>query len=193
MIIIVDGYNVLKQVHYAGEISQADRTHFIATLRLYGKRKKHTIILVFDGGGYEWPFKEVFPGITVVYSGYQESADDYIKELLQEKRSLDVLVVTSDYDVNTYAQDLNIPSIESVAFWSLVMSAVQPSKEKGPSAKSPLIKLTNTVNQELDDLMSQVVGEFVVEHRQSASRWAEPKGKKSSKHEKRLHAILKKL
>ncbi len=47
MVIVIDGYNVLKQLHDE-IVSSEERSRYITTLKRYAKKKTHTIILVFD-------------------------------------------------------------------------------------------------------------------------------------------------
>ena len=88
MIIVVDAYNLLRSVPpYKKTITDKERMQFIAQLSAYGRRKGHKIVIVFDGGPHEWPFKENMKVVTVVYSGIHESADDYIKEYIEAHRT----------------------------------------------------------------------------------------------------------
>lgn len=80
MIIIVDGYNVLRGVLDGREASEQARNQFLAQLGRYARRKKHKIILIFDGGSSPMPEKTEQHGINLVYSGYIDTADDLIKK-----------------------------------------------------------------------------------------------------------------
>ncbi len=59
MIILIDGYNVLKQVYPSTQISEAQRQQFINQLRSYGKIKQHKVVLVFDAGPFDRPTKNI--------------------------------------------------------------------------------------------------------------------------------------
>src|SRR5437870_4731380 len=97
MIIIVDAYNLLHAISSSKKaMTDKERAKFITLLGSYGKAKGHKMVIVFDGGPYEWPFKENTKRVCVVYSGMHESADDYIKQYLQEHRAKDLLLVSSD-------------------------------------------------------------------------------------------------
>ena len=121
MIIVVDAYNLLRSIPpYKKNISDKERAHFIAQLSAYGRRKGHKIVIVFDGGSHEWPFKEHLKVATVVYSGIHESADDYIKVYIESHHTKDLLLVSSDAELNQWAERLNIPSIDSPAFYDLL-------------------------------------------------------------------------
>src|SRR6266404_6481136 len=120
MIIVVDAYNLLRSVPpYKKTVTDKERAQFIAKLSLYGRRKGHKIVIVFDGGPHEWPFKENMKTVVVVYSGIHESADDYIKEYIDAHHTKDLLLVSSDAELNRWAERLNIPSIDSATFFQL--------------------------------------------------------------------------
>src|SRR5258708_757099 len=124
MIIIVDGYNVLRGVLDGREASEQARNHFLAQLGRYAKRKKHKIILIFDGGSSPMPFVSDHHGVTVVYSGYVDTADDLIKIKLTELQGKDVLLVSSDRELNSWAAKYDMPSIEAADFYELLQSAL---------------------------------------------------------------------
>lgn len=121
MIIVVDAYNLLRSVPpYKKTITDKERAQFITQLSAYGRRKGHKMVIVFDGGPHEWPFKEGKKTVTIVYSGIHESADDYIKEYIETYRAKDLLLVSSDSELNHWAGRLNIPSIDSSSFYQLL-------------------------------------------------------------------------
>ena len=141
MIIIVDAYNLLRSIPpYKKTVTDQERARFIAQLGAYGRRKGHKMVIVFDGGPHEWPFKENRKTMTIVYSGIHESADDYIKEYLEAHHAKDLLLVSSDSELNRWSARLNIPSIDSIAFAQLLyqeLSVKQSIVEK----ESVVIKL----------------------------------------------------
>lgn len=134
MIIIVDAYNLLRSVPpYKKTITDQERVQFITRLGTYGRRKGHKMVIVFDGGPYEWPFKENRKTVSIVYSGIHESADDYIKEYVEAHQAKDLLLVSSDSELNRWSARLNIPSIDSTAFYQLLyqeLSVKQSIAEK---------------------------------------------------------------
>ena len=99
MHIIIDGYNVLKQVLHSGKISDMQRRAFINMLGKYGEKKNHRIVVVFDGGPDTWPTQQRDHGVTIIYSGIKKSADDLIKDLLNQKHH-NLLVITWDNEIN---------------------------------------------------------------------------------------------
>lgn len=155
MIIVVDAYNLLRSVPpYKKNITDKERTHFIAQLSAYGRRKGHKMVIVFDGGPHEWPFKENMKVVTVVYSGIHESADDYIKEYIDAHRMKDLLLVSSDAELNRWAERLNIPSIDSGAFAQLIHQELSRSCAAA-NTQHEVVKLHHDDLSYIDELMQQ--------------------------------------
>lgn len=155
MILVVDGYNVLKQVLMGRQITQAERMVFIAQLGKYGRIKHHEIILVFDGGPSDWVFKERISGVLVVYPGPSQTADDYIKQYLAKRRSDDMMLVSNDRELKQRASQLSIPSIEAIYFYKLVQGTLQEVVSEHKMPNGGLVKLTEDENPELDQIMQE--------------------------------------
>jgi predicted RNA-binding protein with PIN domain len=153
MIIVVDAYNLLRAVPpYKKTITDQERARFIAQLGAYGRRKGHKVVIVFDGGPHEWPFRENMKTVQVVYSGIHESADDYIKEYIDAHRAKDLLLVSSDSELNRFAAQLNIPSIDSLSFNQLVHEAFRTT-ESMHKKTDVVVKLAHDNVVDIDALM----------------------------------------
>ena len=176
MIILVDAYNLLRATPpYKKTITEKERAQFIARLSAYGRSKGHKIVIVFDGGPHEWPFKESMKVVQIVYSGMHESADDYIKEYIEAHKAKDLLLVSSDSELNRYAQQRNIPSIDSATFAQLLyessttkksfntqqheITKLVQDKEFGADAQEMLDRLmtqaSRNVSEKSEDLVSE--------------------------------------
>jgi predicted RNA-binding protein with PIN domain len=104
MVLLIDGYNILKQITDARFISQQERESFISKLEVYAHRKRHHITLVFDGGEFFKPaYFKISPLMTIVYSGEDRKADDVLKQLVAKQYADNTLLVTSDYEICKYA------------------------------------------------------------------------------------------
>lgn len=158
MIIVIDAYNLLHSLNlYAKKITEQARNRFITQLGKYGKHKGNKIVLVFDGGQSDWPYQEQVHGVCVVYSGVQESADDYIKEYLTKQRSKDLLLVSSDSELRNYAVRLGISVLRVHEFWPIMqetMLQAQPSDRKAAAQSAP-VKMIESNSAEIDKLMVQ--------------------------------------
>jgi predicted RNA-binding protein with PIN domain len=150
------------------------------------------MVFVFDGGPHEWPFKENTKKVMVVYSGIHDSADDYIKEYLEEHRSKDLLLVSSDNELNRFAARLTIPSIDSAAFYELVHQEL--SIKQSPSVRLPqdqLVKIADNTTDDIDALMMQASKNVPIKSEDFVHD--KKREKKSNPIDKNERSLLKKL
>ena len=105
-------------------------------------RAKKTIPLplVFDGGPDTWTTQEKDHGITVIYSGIKQSADDVIKKLLLAKK-FGVLLVSSDNDLKANAIRLGIASMNADDFYNLVKNELSQKETDAAIRVMSLLKL----------------------------------------------------
>ena len=156
MLLLLDGYNILKKMRQSSYITDSERQKFIKQLNNYAHQKKLSLILVFDGGPYSWPMHEkISTWLEVVYSGSNESADDYIKNYMDNHKNVDILLVSSDRELVTHARHNSNLSLDSHDFSQLLHSMESPSQDT-QSSKKQAHKLTTTKNKELDMLMEQL-------------------------------------
>ncbi|TET33396.1 hypothetical protein E3J61_04070 [Candidatus Dependentiae bacterium] len=130
MILIIDGYNLLKHIDPHHDISEHERTVFLHQLKRYARRKKHKIVLVFDGGPYQWPHKELVNGIKVIYSGERDTADTVIMRYIADHKTQDLLLISSDHELNLFASKYDIASIGSDDFYPLFKQGIQEYPEE---------------------------------------------------------------
>jgi predicted RNA-binding protein with PIN domain len=159
VIIVIDGYNLLKQVLHSGIINDYERDRFIRQLSRYVRKKNHKVILVFDAGPFDRSTKEHFDSVCVVYSGLQMTADDYIREYVERNKGADMLLVTSDRELRLHARQASVESMPPDEFYDLIRSTLAAEKNASKySSKTELIKTTESTNPELDALMLDVIG-----------------------------------
>lgn len=189
--IIIDAYNLLKQIIKSSVASERERTAFIEDIVLYAKKKNSEILLVFDGGSSPKPEGFNKNGIRIVYSGYHQSADDYIKEYIIKNNRKHLILVSSDRALYTTASRYRVTTIDSLAFYDLMQEefakkpklAVKKTNEKA-------IKLHDDDNAELDALM--YASDYVLlKDETTANNPVKSTG--ISKEEKKLLRIVKKL
>ena len=125
MILLIDAYNVLKQLKPSVQISERERKSFIEQLGQYAKKKQHKIVLVFDGGPYDRATQERIAGLYIVYSGALETADAYIKRYLKEHKSLDILLISSDNELRSTAARFNIESMRAPDFYKIMLVEIR--------------------------------------------------------------------
>ncbi len=151
MHIIIDGYNILKQILPQQEIGLQQRRAFTNMLGKYAAKKNHTITLVFDGGPTTWSSQEKDHGITVIYSGAKQSADDVIKKLLPVKK-YGVLLVSSDNELKGAAARSEIVSIDALEFYTRVKEEL--ACEVHDAVPHIFTKTSATAEAWLDELMT---------------------------------------
>ena len=85
MILVIDGYNVLKKQLGTVYASENQREQFIKKLCRYAHKKTYHTKLIFDGGMSLSPetFNPSSSKMKVLYVGKNKSADDYIKGYLE--------------------------------------------------------------------------------------------------------------
>ncbi len=100
MIIIVDGYNLLKQLYPNNkENLELHKKTLFRKLGVYKKIKQGTIkeiIVVLDGGSLVHAIREVHHGVTVLEAGYKRSADDWIIEYVDRYKTQEITIVSMD-------------------------------------------------------------------------------------------------
>ncbi len=196
MILVIDAYNMLKQLVPERDISQSQRTQFITILKRYVQRKKHAIILVFDGGSYQWLHKEQYGNIQVIYSGLQQTADDYISYYLTEHQYKDMLLVSADHELTGLAATLSIPSIDPMDFYTLIQQTLL-SDDKQELYEGILVKMHHTAaHEDIDSVMEQASRVVPIKHADKMIQLQHhiiAGSQKGSKIERKLLQILKKL
>lgn len=189
MHIIIDGYNVLKQVIESIQVSERQRRAFIALLGKYADRKKHSISVVFDGGPTTWPSQEKDHGITIIYSGTKQNADEVIKKMLQA-RPHGILLVSSDNEIKQAAARTGAQSINAPDFYKLVKEELAPKKDD--VFADILIKTSDTAEAWVDELMRSDKQKMYKEDTEHESKRTSP-SQKLSKKDRALAQKIKKL
>lgn len=199
MIIVIDGYNVLKQSVTAHACSDRQRAVFLSQLGVYVVRKNHTVVVVFDGGPHEWPSREHKAGVQVVYSGARHSADDYICDYIRENKHKEILLVSSDGMLNSVANEAGVPSIDSHSFYALLMQALYERKSDltrksaGKQIDNQLVKLHHDIPSEVDKYMEEATRTVAHKEQDEPVADVELVRNKLARKDRRLLQILKKL
>lgn len=157
MIIVVDGYNVLKKIH-GPEISETQRSAFVNLLGRYLKKRQHKIVVMFDGGPFYYPSTEKQKGVTVWYSGQKQSADDLIISYAQEHHTKELLVVTLDGQLCAKVGESRVETVDPNFFYERVRSVCDPEKRGTLSENDEVNKLSEENDEELDQLMYEAAG-----------------------------------
>ena len=189
MHIIIDGYNILKQIIHSRDISLAQRRAFVNLLGKYGAKKNHTITIVFDGGPSNWPTAEKDHGITVIYSGTSKSADDVIADYIAH-RAYNFLVVSSDNQIKKLAHAQDLTTLDSLSFYAILKEEFESKKEKESDAA--LIKTSKEENPIIDSLMHEY-SRVIIKSEETIENKRKSSGNKLSKKERIYVQKIKKL
>lgn len=190
MIIVIDAYNVLKQALSTTHIADQAKQRFVKQLSIYAKKKGHTIIVVFDGGPYEWADKERVQGILLVHSGMHESADDWIKKYVAQHKTYDILVVSTDRELGMHVHRAGVQTLDAMDFHSLLQECLQ--QPHAQTKEQELVKIAEHENPELDQLMQEAAS-TVPTKAEDVGKVRERKARQISKQERKIAQKIKKL
>ena len=185
MIIIIDAYNLLKQLHDNQLITDDQRASFLKQMKKYADHKKHTILVVFDGGPFDWTHSYKEGRMKVFYSGRHETADQVIEQYLDDHQTKDILLVSSDHELCLYASQLKIPSIGSSDFYAIITQKEEPEVIRQ-------VEHISADSLDLDTLMEQASKQIPIKQEDYAVPIPKPSAK-ASKRERKLWQKLKKL
>lgn len=193
MHIVIDGYNLLKSLFKSGEVSEKERNWFHAQVASYAKKKQHAISLVYDGGSFDRPTEQKKGLVTTVYSGWRSTADDVIKLMIDEKEHHDMLVVTTDNQLSSYAVRGGVPTMRVADFYAVMKSdGSSPVEFIGYKRVSGVAQKNDQheSSAELDALMQE--GASILQYKEEGKQ-KEQLGQTTSKKERLAQKILKKL
>lgn len=119
--LLIDGYNLIRQsesLRAQDDVAlEMGREALLVRLRQYKRFRGHRITVVFDAGSKPLLAEEHIQekGIKVIYSGQGETADSVIKRVCR-KEGRNLLVVTSDRELASYAERFGSVTMDSDEF-----------------------------------------------------------------------------
>ena len=193
MILIIDGYNVLR-MWYNYIVSEHERTIFINQLKKYAIKKKLKIVLVFDGGIMPWSEESSSKTLKVIYVGKNVTADEYIEKYIKKNQNKELLVVSSDHQIQNYAKEYNIESVDAELFLKFFDKTFHKIDSRDKKQKNIVVKMHQEKMPDLDRLMSEAYvssecGPDSFKKKMECKNVSE----KLSKKEKKLKRLLEKL
>ncbi len=135
MHILIDGYNLIRQSvslkRFERQSLEAGRNALIEWLSDYRKQKDHSITVVFDGweNGQPQEERDYSSGIFIIYSSRGVKADDVLKRIMAATDE-EILVVSSDREIASYATRRGKAALSSSEFESIVSSQSSTSADK---------------------------------------------------------------
>lgn len=192
MIILIDGYNLLKQRFSGTYIEDRVVDQFVRQLGAYRKKRGHSVVVVFDGGTMPWPEQRHKHDITIVFAGYKRTADDYIKDYIAEHHKTELLLISSDRELNNWASRHDIVSMNSLDFFVILKEtlAVETQNKK---PVSELIKTTESSSEYLDEIMRESSMNVQVKEDNAHKVLRSKRSQKLAKHEQLLRKKIDKL
>ena len=139
MHIIIDGYNLIRQsdaFRRFEKVSLEEGRHaLLQSLSLYRKQTGHPVTVVFDAweSGSPEVERDRYGGVAVLYSRRGQTADDLIKQMVQNRRE-EMVVVTSDRDIADFAFRRGATAISSPEFELRLQEAKTRSAQAGGGA-----------------------------------------------------------
>ncbi len=137
MDIIIDGYNVIFKISELGYIAEKCdietlRNRFLTLLEQYKEKRKHKLIVVFDGQGAGNSYETRAAGIDVVFSREGLDADEEIKRMVSGSvNPRHTTVITSDRDIEQYVKKYGCKVVEPSAFYRDIKKKVEHIQSTG--------------------------------------------------------------
>jgi predicted RNA-binding protein with PIN domain len=204
MVVVIDGYNLLKQVWPGIKTSmEKQREHFIAELSYFKKQKPDIseIVVVFDAGPMTHATREIKKGIVVVFSGIKSSADDWIIHFVERNKIKEILVVTLDRELAKSCKSHGADVLGVFDFYEILQHNLMEKASQGQEIRlaTDFEKYENrgaTANNTALDLLMQQASINVPlkkDDKNYSRTTPRNKGYTPSKKEKMLDKKLKKL
>ena len=195
MIIVIDGYNLLKLLH-GKETDDVHKRSFISLMGRYIKRRNHKVIVVFDAGPCRYPMHEKYHGIQVIYSGEYKTADDVIIQFVDENKQKEMLVVTRDREIISAIKGFDKEAMNPMDFYKTVQNVFEMSQKKKRAQYGDVKKTSEDSTDDLDSLMieaSMMKDVYSHSDEDDIIDYHKPKGNASSKKNKKFQKIVDKL
>lgn len=157
MILIIDGYNLLKQLFpKKKDLLDKQRKQLVKQLAFYKSKKNNIkeIILVFDGGLDKHATREISNGIVIIFSGQKNSADEWIENHIKKNKEKEFLLVTMDRELIKNCHKYGCDAIDGPDFYKILQETLLDKIEE-KSKQSNNIKKYN-INNENEQPLSQI-------------------------------------
>jgi uncharacterized protein len=130
MPILIDGHNLIGQIHHIHLSAPDDESQLVLLLRRYAARKRgRRIVVVFDGGVYGHTQNLNGYGVECHFAKSPKDADKELIQRLHTLRHRDTWrIVTSDRVVATEAHACGIPVESSQSFAQKLLVQDTPSR-----------------------------------------------------------------
>ena len=207
MILIIDGYNLLKHIYprVKGKLGK-QRDELIRQLSFYKKKRSDgikDIVIVFDGGQWGKATREIINGVVVVFSGQNRSADDWIVDYSERNSGREMMLVSRDRELIKLCREYNVEPFGVSDFYDLLQNALleEVKSDLSVSSSSDFVEKYDkeSANEDIDsealDILMAQTSFHDYEKEDSFLEGHAKKGKSRmlSKKEKKLIKKIKKL
>ena len=149
---IIDGNNLIGSSPDISLEESGARQKVLHIVRKFQQNRNNKVIVVFDGkpdGATH--HQELGPKFQIIYPQYGESADDEIKRILDSYSDFrDVVLVTSDRELKSFARRLGARTVNSIEFYFRLKREYRETDKKEESLKRIETRLSD---QEVDQWM----------------------------------------
>lgn len=134
MIVVIDGYNLLRSI-FSKERGKLDRQRkeLVEQLGFYKKQRAEKIkeiVLVFDGGHSTRATREIRHGVTVVFSGQRQDADQWIIDFVERKVGHEIMLVSRDRELGEKCKKMGAEVIKVLDFYKIMQERLLEKAER---------------------------------------------------------------
>jgi len=153
--LIIDAYNILKQVASNLYITHGERAKFITQIVAYAEKRNIDIVVVFDGApsDEQW-LSEHRHRVTIVYAGHGIQADTFIQKYVAKYQEHELLLVSTDRALCRWVAHYKVHSIDALAFY-VMLRQTQHVESPKQQADGKAVKLDANSPADLDALMEE--------------------------------------
>lgn len=195
MVIILDAYNILKQISTHRDVSPHEISRFIRTMSKRCHDRGYHAIAVFDGGTSRHVTRSTEGMLTIIYAGYHKSADDVIIDIIPAYCLRDeCILISADRKLRTQAELLGALSITPEPLIAILHAPHEDYSEEDARSK-PLQRMNSAPKTAIDLLMEEAAATMTHPVKQESNN-QQPRqrtGAKLSKSEKEYERIVSKL
>lgn len=149
---IIDGNNLIGSSPDMSLEESGVRQKITHMVRKFQQNRNNKVIVVFDGEPEGTSHRqEMGPKFLVMYPRYGQSADDEIKHILDSYNDFrDVVLITSDRELKSYARKLGARTVNSIEFYFKLKREYRETGKREESQKRIDTRLSD---QEVDQWM----------------------------------------
>ena len=116
---VIDGNNLIGASPDIALNDPEARSKIVYFIRKFQEKRQNKVLVVFDGAPDDAIHEDVrSKKFAIRYPQYGLSADDEIRRVLESYTSVrDVILVTSDRELKSFAKDKGIKTINSIEFY----------------------------------------------------------------------------